>query len=310
MKKRTQKLVRSLSTFIRFYPIISLMDLYLFDANSLIHRAFHALPPFVNKEGLPTGALYGLSNILLKVFREEKPDYAAAMFDRPEPTFRKDIFNDYKIQRPKAPDELISQIINAHQVFDSFGIRTFEIPKYEADDLIGTAAKKFGGADNLKITIVTGDLDDLQLVSDNKVVVKFLKRGVSDTEVFNEDGVKAKYGLPPGLLIDYKGLVGDASDNIPGAKGIGPKTAGKIVAEYGSLENYFTDGQLDKNYDKINAQKDIVLLSKELGKIKIDAPLGIENLEDLKTGSLNKEALISLFKKFGFESLLKRVLSY
>ncbi len=286
------------------------MDLYLFDANSLIHRAFHALPPFVNKEGLPTGALYGLSNILLKVFREEKPDYAAAMFDRPEPTFRKDIFNDYKIQRPKAPDELISQIINAHQVFDSFGIRTFEIPKYEADDLIGTAAKKFGGADNLKITIVTGDLDDLQLVSDNKVVVKFLKRGVSDTEVFNEDGVKAKYGLPPGLLIDYKGLVGDASDNIPGAKGIGPKTAGKIVAEYGSLENYFTDGQLDKNYDKINAQKDIVLLSKELGKIKIDAPLGIENLEDLKTGSLNKEALISLFKKFGFESLLKRVLSY
>lgn len=283
------------------------MNLYLFDANSLIHRAFHALPPFTNKEGKPTGALYGLSSILLKVFRDEKPDFAAAMFDRPEPTFRKEAFDNYKIHRPKAPDELISQIIFAREIFSKFGIKTFEAPGFEADDLIGTASQKFKDVEDLKITIITGDQDDFQLVSGDKVVVKFLQKGISDTKIYNEQAVIEKYGLPPKLLIDYKGLVGDSSDNIPGATGIGPKTAQKIIEEYQTLENYFAEGQLDKNFIKISNQKEIVLLSKHLSEIKTDAPLEINSLEEIAVKNLDNNILVPLFENLGFQSLINRL---
>ncbi len=283
------------------------MNLYLFDANSLIHRAFHALPPFTDKEGNPTGAIYGLTSVLLKLFREEKIDYAAAMFDRPEPTFRKEEFAEYKIHRPKTPSELVSQIISGHEVFSAFGIKTFEAPGFEADDLIGTAAKKFGEIPNLIVIIVTGDQDDFQLISENKVVVKYLKKGVSETEIFNEEAVINKYGLPPELLPDYKGLVGDSSDNIPGVPGIGPKTASQIISEYKTLENYFSDGQLDKNYRKILEKKDIALLSKKLATIRTDAPFNIRSAEELKTTKPNKDALTSFFQTHGFESLIKRL---
>lgn len=282
--------------------------LLLIDANSLIHRCFHALPPFTGPSGQPTGGLYGLANVLLKILREQHPEFIAAFFDRPEPTFRKEIFHEYKIQRPKAPDELVSQIIEAHQLFEAFKIKTFEIPRLEADDLIGTAAEKFKNEPDLKIIILTGDLDSLQLVENDKVVSETFKKGISDTMIYDEKAVKERYdGLLPNQITDYKGLVGDPSDNIPGAAGVGPKTAIPIIKEYGTLENFFENGQLDKNFVKISKLKERVLLSKNLATIKRDAPLDIENLSELKYGNFPKQNLVFYFEKLGFKSLINRI---
>src|SRR3989344_5865667 len=166
--------------------------LFLIDASALIHRSFPALPPLISPAGEPVNALYGLSNILLKIFREDRPDYAAALFDRPEPTFRKKEYAEYKAQRPKAADELISQIIKSRELFLKFGVRTFEAPGFEADDLIGAYAEKFDKEKDLKIVILTGDLDTLQLVVGNRVVVKTLRTGISDTVVYDEEAVLAR----------------------------------------------------------------------------------------------------------------------
>ena len=152
--------------------------LLLIDANSLIHRAFHALPPLTAKGGRPTGALYGLASILIKTLGGDlKPDFIIAAFDRPEPTFRKEMFKEYKAHRPKAPDELISQIIEAHNLFEKFGVKFFEKPGFEADDIIGTFAKKFEKERDLQIVVLTGDLDTLQLVDQGHIVVQILKKG-------------------------------------------------------------------------------------------------------------------------------------
>ncbi|MBI4994006.1 hypothetical protein HZC33_03615 [Candidatus Wolfebacteria bacterium] len=292
--------------------------LLLIDANALIHRCFHALPPFITKDGKPSGALYGLSSILIKILHPNKktdvdgingnmPDYIAAFFDRPEPTFRKEMYEEYKIHRPKAPDELVSQIIEAHNIFKAFGIKTYEIPGFEGDDLIGTAAEKFKNEPDLKIIILTGDADALQLVENNKIVVETFKKGISDTIIYNEDEVKNKYGILPGQLIDYKGLVGDASDNIKGVSGIGPKTAGQILQKYGTIENFLEKGGAEKQYAKIFENQEIALFSKKLATIRRDAPLEINNLEELAYAEFNKEKLTAYFENFGFKSLINRI---
>ncbi len=289
--------------------IMKIMNrLLLIDANSLIHRCFHALPPLTGPNKQPSGALYGLANILLRIMREQHPEFIATLFDRPEPTFRKEIFQEYKIHRPKAPDELVSQIIEAHNLFEAFGIKVFEIPGFEADDLIGTLVEKFKKISDLKIIILTGDLDSLQLVENDKVVSETFKKGISETIIYNKETVKTRYdGLTPNQIADFKGLVGDASDNIPGAPGIGPKTAIPIIKEYKTLENFLANGQLDKNYLKIEKFKEQVLLSKQLAIIKRDTPLDVENVSELKYNGLPKENLISYFEKLGFKTIIKRV---
>jgi DNA polymerase-1 len=282
--------------------------LLLIDANSLIHRCFHALPPLTGPNNQPSGSLYGLASVLLKILREQHPEFITAFFDRPEPTFRKEIFEEYKIQRPKAPGELVSQIIEAHQLFEAFKIKTFEVPRFEADDLIATAVENFKKTPDLRIVILTGDLDSLQLVEDDRVVAETFKKGISDTIIYNEEAVKQRYqGLTPSQISDFKGLVGDPSDNIPGAPGIGPKTAIPILKEYKNLENYLENGQLDKNYLKITKFKEQALLSKSLAQLKCDAPFDIGDLSGLKYGSLPKENLVSYFEKLGFKSLISRI---
>ncbi len=282
--------------------------LLLIDANALVHRCCHALPPFSTKGGKPTGAIYGLASILLKIFREPRHDFTAAFFDRPEPTFRKEMFDDYKIHRPKAPDELVSQIIEAHKLFDGFRIKTFEIPGLEADDLIGTSVEKFKKIPDLKIIILTGDLDALQLVEDgnDKVVVETFKKGVSETIIYGEAAVKERYGVKPSQLPEYKGLVGDPSDNIPGVPGIGPKTAAPLIEKYGNMENLLEKGGREKIYKKLFEFQDQALLSRNLSVIKRDAPLDFA-LEDLKYPGLPKEAIISYFEELGFKSLVDRI---
>ena len=277
----------------------------LIDANALVHRSFHALPPFTTKDGRPSGALYGLSNILLKILRDNPPDYVAAFFDRPEPTFRKKLYAEYKIHRPKAPDELVSQIIEAHNLFEKFGVKTFEAPGFEADDLIGAAAKKFGDISDLKVIILTGDLDTLQLIKDEKVVIETLKKGISETIIYGETAVKQRFGILPEQIPDYKGLVGDPSDNIPGVKGVGPKTAAAIIQKYNNLENFFKSN--DEKYQKILEHKDIALFSKQLATINTEAPLAITDISEIKNAGFNAGKIIDYFGELGFQSLVKRI---
>jgi len=179
------------------------------------------VPPLTNAQGEPVGALYGVSNVLLKIIAQKQIDYIAALFDRPEPTFRKQKFNDYKIQRPKAADELVSQLIEARNLFQAFNIPIFELPGYEGDDLIGTFVEKFKRTKDTHITILTGDMDSLQLVDDTEgVEVETFKKGISDVITYHEQEVFERLGVRPDQVVDYKALVGDASDNIPGVPNV------------------------------------------------------------------------------------------
>ncbi len=290
-------------------------ELLLIDANSLIHRSFHALPPFTAPSGEPTGALYGLSSILLKISKEQEPDYWAAAFDRPEPTFRKELFKDYKAHRPKAPDELVSQIIKAHELFEKFGIKTFEQPGFEADDLIAALVKHFKPEKGLKIIILTGDLDTLQLVTDDKVMVETPKKGVSEMVIYNEKAVQERYALNPEQLPDYKGLVGDSSDNIAGVLGIGPKTAGRLLGEYYSLENLYKAlkakplkefPKKDQNlFQKLLNNETQAFFSKKLVLLNQEIKLSV-SLGDLGRQNLGN-SLLDYFTQLGFKSLVARL---
>ena len=290
--------------------------LILIDANAFIHRCFHALPPLIGPDKQPTGALYGLASILLKVTRELKPNFILAAFDRPEPTFRHQEFKAYKAHRPKAPDDLVSQIIEAHSLIQEFGIKILEKPGFEADDIIGTIAEKAKKEEDLQIIILSGDLDTLQLVEDERIVVLTPKKGVSDTVFYNEKDTKERFGIGPELLADYKGLVGDPSDNIPGVKGIGPKTAVRILEEFGPLEDFYEKiKKIDlktlkekeqKLFQKLLENEKQALFSKHLATIKRDVPLDF-SLDKLHYQGPEIENLTSYFQKLGFESLVKRI---
>jgi DNA polymerase-1 len=283
--------------------------LLLIDANSLIHRSFHALPPLTTPKGEPINAVYGLASILLKVLREHQPDYIAAAFDRPEPTFRDVIFKEYKIHRPPIANELISQLQEAHNTFKQFGIAVVEKPGFEADDIVGTLAEKFKNEPDMQVVIFSGDKDNLQLVDGDKVVVELLKTGVSKTVTYNKVLFLQEYGFAPEQLVDYKALVGDTSDNIPGVTGIGPKGATDLIREYGSVEKIYEEvGLIPKKVlrEKLEANRENAFLSKKLAKIKRDVPLEI-TLDDLRQKPLNREALKTYFEEKGFKSLVERL---
>ncbi len=280
--------------------------LLLIDANSVIHRSFHALPPFTAPDGSPTGAIYGVASILLKLWREDKPDYVAALFDRPEPTFRDKKYAEYKAHRPPAPDILISQLIEMHNLFHVFGVATFEKPGFEADDLIATLATRFKEENDLQVVVLTGDRDTLQLIEGNKVVVQTFNKGVSDTTIYDEQAVIDKYGLPPKTIIDYKALSGDSSDNIKGVPGVGPKTATELLKKFGSVEgiyeNLSSDPKLEKRFGPFRKEAE---LSKELVILEKNVPMGDIKLEDLAIHNDEME-IIGYFEKKGFSTLMKR----
>jgi DNA polymerase-1 len=280
--------------------------LLLIDANSIIHRSYHALPPFTTPEGNPSGAIYGLASILLKLWREERPEYVGALFDRPEPTFRDKKYAAYKAQRPPTANELISQIIEAHKLFEAFGIKTFEKAGFEADDLIATLTERFKNEEDLQIVILTGDRDTLQLVTGEKIVVRTFNKGVSDTTIYDEKSVMEKYGLTPPQLIDYKALVGDPSDNIKGVPGIGPKTATELLKKFGSVKNLYenlnTDPKLQKRFGPFKKDAE---LSEELVTLERNVPIPMPALPSL--ASENMPASVKpYFAQMGFGTLLKR----
>jgi len=286
--------------------------LLLIDANSLIHRSFHALPPLTSLKGDPINAIYGLSSILLKILRDHNPDYIVAAFDRPEPTFRDAIFTQYKAHRPPTDNLLVPQLHEAHNTFGKFGVKVVEQAGLEADDLVGILAEKFKRSPELvegKVIIFSGDKDNLQLVDGDKVVVELLKTGVSKTVVFNESLFLQQYGFSPRQLVDYKALVGDTSDNIPGVRGIGPKGATDLIKEFGTIEKIYEDIELVSKKvlkEKLVANKEMALMSRRLAEIKRDAPLEI-SLEEIKFSGFNRDILKKYFEELGFKSLVERL---
>ena len=244
------------------------------DGSSLIHRAFFALPPLMTKQGLHTGAVYGLCNMLLKLLGDLQPTYMAVAFDKSRKTFRTELYADYKGQRKPTPSELSEQFPLAMKVLGTMGIPTLELDNYEADDIIGTFAVH--APEDVEVIIVTGDRDELQLV-DTRTKVYYTKRGISDIQIFDEAEFAANYeGLVPKQLIELKGLMGDASDNIPGVPGVGPKTALKLIKEYGDVETVL--GNIDKVSGKVLKakladNKESALLSKKLATICTEAPV-------------------------------------
>lgn len=280
--------------------------LLLIDANSLIHRAFHALPSLTSKKSEPIGAIYGIVNMLLKIIHDHNPSHITAAFDRPEPTFRKEIFKEYKATRPKAPEELISQIVRAHEVFEKLHIPFFEVAGFEADDIIGTLVQKFKEKVSVVI-ILTGDRDALQLVESNHVVVETPKKGLSDAVVYTAEEVKTVYGIEPRQIIDFKGLSGDVSDNIPGVPGVGPKTALKILEKYETLENaYSRMNRNDPMEKKLLLYRNQAFLSKRLATIRKDVPVSVE-LKDIEYHSPSREEIVAYLTDLGFESIVKRI---
>jgi len=277
--------------------------LVIIDGNAILHRAFHALPPLTTKRGEPINAVYGLISMLLRVIADLKPTNLIVCFDRPEPTFRHKAFASYQAQRPKTATELTSQFEKAKRVITAFGIPIYEKAGFEADDVIGTIAGKADG----DVIIVTGDRDQLQLVNE-KVKVYMPVGGLANAKLMGEEEVKAKMGVPPKLIDDYKALVGDPSDNYPGVTGIGPKTALKLLNEFGSLDNIYDS--LDK-IPKVVSQKLKVgtkqaRLSKKLATIVRDVPLEI-NLEDSGKWDLDSQAALLLFNEYGFKTLTERI---
>ena len=244
------------------------------DGSSLIHRAFFDLPPLMTKQGLHTGAVYGLCNMLLKLLGDLQPAYMAVAFDKSRKTFRTELYADYKGQRKPTPSELSEQFPLAMKVLGTMGIPTLELDNYEADDIIGTFAVH--APEDVEVIIVTGDRDELQLV-DTRTKVYYTKRGISDIQIFDEAEFAANYeGLLPKQLIELKGLMGDTSDNIPGVPGVGPKTALKLIKEYGDVETVL------ENIDKVSGKalkakladnKESALLSKKLATICTEAPV-------------------------------------
>lgn len=281
--------------------------LVIIDGNSIINRAFYALPEMNNKEGLKTNAIYGFTTMLFKIIDTYKPTHISVAFDRKAPTFRHLEYEEYKAGRKKMPDELRVQFEPLKELLDKFNINRLEIDGYEADDIIGTVSKK-GEENGYKVYIVTGDKDAIQLASD-KTTTLITKKGIGEVEEYNFDSVMEKYEMTPTQFIDLKGLMGDKSDNIPGVPGVGEKTGIKLIKEFSSIENLVENvdqlkGSVKK---KIEENKELAIMSKRLATIIRDVPIEI-NLDDLEFGDYNKSDVLDIFRYFGFNSLLSRVL--
>ena len=260
--------------------------LYLFDGSAFLYRSFFALPPLTTSSGFPTGAIYGFLRSILAILKTEKPNYMAIAFDLPAPTQRKLAYSEYKSKRPPTPDPLKVQIPVIKDLINLFGIKLLEVPGYEADDLIAYLTQK-AKKEGFKVKIYSPDKDVLQLVEGNQVVVI---NPISE-EVFDENKVIEKFGVPPQKLADYLALVGDKTDNIEGVKGVGPKTAINLINTFGSMENILARWDEFKKLSP-HADKNSLELSYWLVKLRPPEDLNID-IEELK----RKEPALSLLRK-------------
>ncbi|KKK35728.1 DNA polymerase I [Salinicoccus sediminis] len=279
--------------------------LILIDGNSVAFRAFYGLPLLSNQSGLHTNAIFGYARLLEKIIKDEEPTHFLVAFDAGKSTFRHKQYKEYKGGRQKMPPELGEQLAPIRRLIDAYGIKRYEIEEFEADDIIGTLSRQADADEDFKTIIITGDKDLTQLASDNTVIY-YTKKGISDIDLYNPDFIKEQYGLKPLQIIDLKGLMGDKSDNIPGVPGVGEKTALKLLAEYGTVENVL------ENVEEIGGKKlkanltdyrDEALMSKELATIHREVPFDF-TLEDLAFSDDSEEEKYQLFKELEFESLL------
>ena len=295
--------------------------LVLLDSHAIIHRAYHALPDFLSSSGEPTGALYGLSTMLMKIVTDLKPDYIVACYDLPGKTFRHVAYDAYKAGRAKADDALIAQLKKSREIFQAFNIPIYDAPGFEADDVLGTIAMQLKKDKSINIIIASGDMDTMQLVDGKKVQIYTLKKGITDTILYDEDAVVERFHFKPALLPDYKGLRGDPSDNIIGIKGIGEKTATTLITEFGTIEEIYKkikkdDGAFKKVgitpriIDLIKDNEEEALFSKTLAQIRIDAPIKFEIPEKTFWESADLKKIEEMFTKFEFRSLFARLKSF
>ncbi|MEA2701579.1 MAG: polymerase [Candidatus Parcubacteria bacterium] len=291
--------------------------LVLLDAHAIIHRAYHALPDFQTPTGEPSGALYGLSAMLLKIVTDLKPDYIAAAYDLPKPTLRHEAFAAYKSSRVKVDDALATQLVTSRRVFEAFCIPIYEREGFEADDILGTITHLLKERDDLDTIIASGDMDTLQLVDQGKVRVYTLKKGLNDTITYDEKAVVERYGFGPELVPDWKGLRGDPSDNIVGVPGIGEKTGTTLVQEFGTIENLYKTIKKDeqKLLDKgikpriiglLKEHEEDALFSKMLATIRTDAPIAFKLPEAVATNETTLPKILALFDELGFRTLRER----
>ncbi len=277
--------------------------LILIDGNAIVHRAFHALPPLTNSKGEMTNAVHGFFSMLLSVLQSQKPDFLIVCFDREKPTFRQALYAGYQQNRPKMSDDLVPQIELLHKVLEEMGVCVFEIDGFEADDLIGTLSKQATGKD-VEVLMVSGDRDLLQLVNEK---VKMLAPVVGIKNVILYDGtkVKEKFEIEPSQIIDYKALVGDASDGYPGVSGIGPKTAMNLLNKYQSFENIYKNlKEIDpKTSIKLATDAEQAALAKKLATIDVNSPIKL----DFKTCEmLDFKKAGKVLANFGFKTLSAR----
>lgn len=280
--------------------------LIIIDGNSIVNRAFYALPDLTNKKGLHTNAIFGFTNMLFKLIDTYKPTHISVAFDKKAPTFRHLEYKEYKAGRKKMPDELKQQLEPLKNLLDAFNINRLEIEGYEADDIIGTVSLK-AEQDGYKVYIVTGDKDAIQLASKTTTTL-ITKKGVGEVEEYDFNGVEEKYGMTPTQFIDLKGLMGDKSDNIPGVPGIGEVTGIKLIKEFGSIENIIEniDSVKGSPRKKIEENKELAIMSKRLATIIRDVPINFD-LEKLEFGNYDKSKLIEVFNELNFNTLISRL---
>ncbi|MBP6883780.1 MAG: hypothetical protein KBC06_00915, partial [Candidatus Pacebacteria bacterium] len=293
----------------------------LLDSHAIIHRAYHALPEFLSSGGEPTGALYGLSTMLMKIITDLKPDYIVACYDLPGKTFRHEAYDEYKAGRAKTDDALISQLKSSRKIFEAFGVPMYDAPGFEADDVIGTIVEKLDKNKNIKVIIASGDMDTMQLIDDKKVQVYTLKKGINDTILYDEDAVLSRFGFPPKLLPDYKGLRGDPSDNIIGIKGIGEKTATDLIKNFGTVEEIYKKikkdedalikaGVKERMIELLKSNEEEALFSKTLAKIRRDAPIDFAIPEKTFWEEADLKKIEKIFTEFEFRSLFARLKTF
>jgi len=279
----------------------------LVDGQGLLYRAFYALPQLTTTYGQVVNAVYGFTMILIRLLEEEKPEYMVITFDTPVPTFRHKEFREYKAHRKKMPDELISQIPLIREIINNYNIATCLKEGYEADDVIGTIAKE-AEKRNCNTTIVTGDKDAFQLISPHTKIMTTIK-GVTEVKIYDEEGIKKKYGVDPEKIVDILALRGDSSDNIPGVPGIGEKTAVALIKEFGSVENILsnTDEISKKSLrEQVKKYEDQIKMSKMLATIVREVPIKYD-FDSFKVKQPNYKKLWKIFKKLEFKNLLKKI---
>ncbi|MBS4535932.1 DNA polymerase I [Clostridium sp. D2Q-14] len=279
----------------------------LIDGNSLLHRAYHALPPLKNKDNLYTNGVYGFMTMLYRVLDDYNPDYISVAFDKKGPTFRHKEYIDYKAGRKKTPDDLGMQFPILKDVLDKMNIDRVEIDGYEADDIVGTLAK-YCGDKNMDVILVTGDKDYLQLV-DKNIKVLITKKGITNLEIYDEEAMLDRYELTPTQFIDLKGLMGDKSDNIPGVPGVGEKTGIKLLKKYNSIEGIYDNIEEvsgKKLKERLIENRNQAFMSRKLAEIIINVPLDI-NLEELKREDPNEKELLELYTKLEFKTFIQKI---